>query len=194
MGFYYKGNYYSEIHVNNYIDYKEPIEIINNEKIIFYFNDFIQSSDDAYINTESKQPDNDNTVVTEFDADPLQLEKANIKVENCLYKISIDYDDGNKDVKVRPISNPNNNWLIFEHQFSFTNKEYFQGKQGLLVLKIYNLYGFVTVIEIPYILKVTTMAQQAIELDLIKTNLDNNKKISYIFEEVNKHQIFLARN
>lgn len=194
MGFYNKDTYYTTIDLSTIEEYKNGIEIINNEKIIFTTQNYTQSNDDLFlIGLEAI----DSPLSTEDNKD-IRIEKNNIKIEDCLYKIFIDYQDGNKDTLVRPMKGNDHSWLTFEHLFRFKDDKFISSSEtpfpGKIKIILYNLYGFTTLLEIPFCIKQTSMQEQGIELSILAANIDNNKKISYIFNNNNENQLILARN
>lgn len=187
MGFYYNNKYDNTIDLSKENEYKNGIEIVNNEEIIFDATNIHQTHPENInlINLENSE----DTIKKEDNLTPFELEQFSIPVEDCLYKIFIDYKDGYKDTLTRPILNNDNSWLKFSHTFNFPKGQV----SDTIDIKLYNLYDFYTEIKIPFTIKNASIQEQGIELELLFANLDNNKNISYVFNEKTSNQVFLAQ-
>lgn len=64
---------------------------------------------------------------------------------------------------------------------------------GEIIIKIYNLYGFEDVIKIPFTVFQTSSQHQGIELKLVTANISNDKRVSYIFNNITENQLILAQ-
>jgi len=173
MGFYINSSYKDKFIINNDNISDNFITIVNNEKIIFDLSNYRYTNDTELHEIEDK--------------------KSNINPKNCLYKISMDYGDGNIETHVKPIKSSESSWLIFEHLYAIEDESYFN-KNHKIKINLYNLYGFVDTIEITYNIEKISAQQNGIELRLVSANLRNDKKISYIFNNINKNQLFIAKN
>lgn len=204
MGFYNNNRYYTTIDLAYSDIYqnvdkngnKLGIEIVNNEETTFTAKDFLQSNNEINLIELEKTKD---FIEKERNTLKFRTEKDGIRVEDCLYKIFIDYQDGHTDTFTRPILGKDHEWLTFTHRFRFRDNKFVKEKDtdkapGTIKVKLYNLYGFTNDIEIPFSIRQTSMQEQGIELNLINANIDNNKNISYIFNNIGENQLFLARN
>ena len=152
MGFYYNGVKETTLKFSDGENfYENGIEIINNEEIIFDFQNF--SSADFNI--------------------------------DYLYKIVIEYN--NNKITLTDLSD-NNDWLIFKYKFSVDTID-----NGNISIKLYNLYGELKNINIDYTIKKQSWKDLGIKLELINANITNEKDISYVFKDLNKNQLFLAK-
>lgn len=178
MGFYHNNIYQTTLKLVNdnlsiidnqcYLLNGDSINIVNNEKMIFDFSDFIQTIDnDASIN-----------------------ENPNFKISDCLYKIYIDFKDGETVTLQKPIRGNDKSWLLVEHLFTF--KKILRDETIDIIL--YNLYGFETKLKLKFNAKSVSIKNSGIELKLLNSNLSNDKNISYIFNNVTENQLILARN
>lgn len=205
MGYYYKNNYETALNVNNaeltsdlYICDGETVEIVNNESIRFDFRKFIQESNMGSILLENEK---ENLLHKEQES-PIRLEKQDndvfdffllennfFPVETCLYKIIIDFKDGTKVTLQRPIIGTGNSWMVLDHIFNFQNDV----EEDVIDMHLYNLYGFETHLKLKFKVKQLSLQSQGIELSLVSANMDNNKSVSYIFNDLNENQLLLAR-
>lgn len=183
MGFYLGNTYQTAIDLSESEKYTKGIEIFNNETIDFSAKDVIISSDIIFLGVENSEE----TLVQES-YDTILPEQSSFKVEDCLYKIKIDYGDGEKDTLIRPIKNNDGSWLSFSHHYCFENFS-----DNAIKITLYNFYGFAAEIEIPFKVKKTSLQSQGLELELVTVNLDNNKNVSYVFNEASNNQIILAK-
>lgn len=204
MGFYNNNRYYTTINLaypDTYQNVDENgnklgIEIVNNEETTFTAEDVLHSN--VEVNLIELEKTND-FIEKERNTVKFRTEKNGIPVEDCLYKIFIDYQDGYTDTFTRPIKGNDSSWLTFKHRFRFRDNKFVKNNDndkapGAIKVKLYNLYGFTTDIEIPFSIRQTSMQEQGIELKLVAANLDNNKNISYIFNNIGENQLLLARN
>lgn len=204
MGFYNNNRYYTTIDLAYSDIYqnvdkngnKLGIEIVNNEETTFTAKDFLQSNNEINLIELEKTKD---FIEKERNTLRFRTEKDGIRVEDCLYKIFIDYQDGHTDTFTRPILGKDREWLTFTHRFRFRDNKFVKEKDtdkapGTIKVKLYNLYGFTNDIEIPFSIRQTSMQEQGIELNLVNANIDNNKNISYIFNNIGENQLLLARN
>lgn len=113
-----------------------------------------------------------------------------IEHDEYIHKIVIEYGDGIREVINKPIQNNEENWKKFTHYFAFKDDI----EQGNIEIRVYNLYGEVRTILIKFKLKQLTLQEHDIEFRLISANLCNDKKISYVFNNINKNQLILAKN
>lgn len=152
MGFYYNGVKETTLKFSDGKNfYENGIKIINNEEIIFDFQNFSSA---------------------DFNTD-------------YLYKIVIEYN--NNKITLTDLSD-NNDWLIFKHKFSVDTID-----NGNISIKLYNLYGELKNINIGYTIKKQSWKDLGIKLELINANITNEKDISYVFKDLNKNQLFLAK-
>lgn len=113
-----------------------------------------------------------------------------INHDEYIHKIVVYYGDGTNQTINKPIKNNEENWKKFNHLFSFKENI----NEGNIEIKIYNLYGETVTIIIKFQLKHLSLKEQNIEFSLVSANLCNDKKISYIFNNINKNQLILAKN
>ena len=212
MGYYYKNNYENGLNVTNaeisqdsntldlYLCNSniEPIEIVNNESIKFDFRKFIQVSNlgSILLETEREQllyKEQESPLTSEQkdgeELDFFLLENNFFPVETCLYKIIIDFKDGSSVTLQRPIRGKDNSWMIVEHMFNFQNDI----EKDTIDIHLYNLYGFETHLKLGFKVKQLSLQSQGIELSLVSANMDNEKRVSYIFNDLNENQLLLAR-
>lgn len=114
-------------------------------------------------------------------------------MESSLYKIIIDFKDGSTAVLQRPINNVSNDtsWMTIDHTFNFKNEP--EGNYGIIDMHLYYLYGTEKHIKLKFIIKGQSLQNQDVKLSLVNANMDNNKKVSYIFNYLNENQLLLAR-
>lgn len=191
MGFYYQNIYNDTLKVYNQNSYNEGIEIVNNESVIIDLKDFSIVSDKGYIAIEST-----GELMHDQNGENILIEDIFARVEESLYKIEIDYKDGTTDFASKPI-NKNIDWTTFKHTFNFKDNTFVGTNNnpypGTIDITLFNLYGFEIEIKIPFCLKYESTQNQGIELKLVAANISNNGEISYIFNNTNKNQVFLAR-
>lgn len=110
--------------------------------------------------------------------------------QSYIHKITADFGDGCYEVIVKPIKSENKNWMKFSHRFAFKEDI----KEGDIEINVYNLYGESATLIIPFQVKQQSLKEQNIEFRLVSANLCNDKKISYVFNNINKNQLILAKN
>lgn len=212
MGYYYKNNYETVLNVTNaevsqdkdtsdlYLCNSniEPIEIVNNESIKFDFRKFIQTSNTGSILLENEKEiilnkEQESSIKLEKNKgeefDFFILENNFFLSETCLYKIIIDFKDGSSVTLQRPIRGKDNSWMVVEHIFNFQNDI----ENDIIDIHLYNLYGFETHLKLGFKVKRLSLQSQGIELSLVSANMDNEKRVSYIFNDLNENQLLLAR-
>lgn len=212
MGYYYKNNYETVLNVTNtevsqdrntldlYLCNSniEPIEIVNNESIKFDFRKFIQASNLGSILLEKETE----KLLHKEQESPIRLEKNDgeyfdffllennfFPVEDCLYKIIIDFKDGSSITRQRPLRGKDTSWMVITHTFNFQTSV----EEDVIDMHLYNLYGFETHLKLKFKVKQLSLQSQGIELTLVAANMDNNKNVSYIFNDLNENQLLLAR-
>lgn len=191
MGYYLDNKYYTIIDVSEWENNNNYITIVNNEEIIFTFKNFRQVDPVGYIYCEK-----DNNEYIESEKNNLKgiiLEKYELKVEDCFYKIIIDFKDGIKETHTKPIKDDDSSWLVIPHVFRFQDNEFTQEK-GNIEIFCYNLYkDEPQKITIPFKVQASSSQEMGIELHLISASLDNKKNISYVFNEISNNQLILAK-
>lgn len=201
MGYYYKNNYETVLSVNNAeltskfeLCNGETVEIVNNESIKFDFREFKQYSNVGLLLSENEKEIVFNTleaapIILEKDDDAIVLEHNYFQSEDCLYKIIIDYKDGNKITLNKPLSGNDNSWMVTEHTFNFHQDI----ESDIIDIYLYNLYGFQHHVILKFKTKRLSAQSKGIELHLVSANIDNNKNISYVFNNLNENQLILAK-
>ena len=201
MGYYYKNNYETVLTVSNdtltsnfELCEGEVVEIVNNESIKFDFKNFKQYSNVGLILSEKEKEIVFNTlqeapILLEKDSEPFVLEHSYFQSEDCLYKIIIDYKDGERVTLNKPLSKDDNGWLEDEHTFNF-DKEI---TEDVIDIYFYNLYGFLHHVKLKFKTKNLSTYNKGIELSLVSANMDNDKNISYVFNNLNENQLILAK-
>lgn len=191
MGFYYQNNYSNLLNVVTEASYNEGIEIVNNEEVTIDLTNFGIVTETGYISLENAQG-----LLSDQNNENILAENIFSRVEDSLYKIEIDYKDGTVDFASKPI-NKDINWTTFKHTFKFKDNTYIGTNNnpypGTIDITLFNLYGFEILIKIPFRLKFESTQNQGIELKLVAANISNTGEISYIFNNTNKNQVFLAR-
>lgn len=193
MGYYLQNRYYETISIrsksegDNYIKNNIIIDIINNEKISFDFNGY--SSNDETLSGDIITENAEDSFRVENDTNNIIIENDRDIIRNAIRQISIDYKDGSqKEVLIQPTPYKKD-WMKCEHKFSF--KEGID--EGFIEINIWLFYKKEPEkFEIPFIVHRASSRIQGIELRLVDAKLTNDKKISYIFEDKNTNQVFLA--
>lgn len=107
-----------------------------------------------------------------------------------IHKIVADFGDGTTLVLNKPMNSEDDSWMRFSHRFIFGENV----QSGKVVINVYNIYGESGKKELNFTVKLQTLAEQNIEFRLVSANLCNDKKISYVFNNIDKNQLILAKN
>ena len=113
-----------------------------------------------------------------------------IEHSDSIHKIEVDFGDGSNFTLNKPIKSEDENWMNVSHRFAFKEDI----NNGIIKIHFYNLYGESIAKEINFKLKQLSLQEQEIEFRLVSANLRNDKKISYVFNNINKNQLILAKN
>lgn len=206
MGYYFENRYNEILYIRSEDEAKRytddnPIEIINNEEIILDLNGFSSTDEklSGNINEEFTDVDyGDEGVIDSFFNElfdnNIVIENDGGIVRNSIRQITIDFKDGTDLVTIVQPTPYKKDWMKVKHKFSF-KKDYSdtEGKIDDIEIKISLFYKKETTdLLVPFCIKHSSSRIQGIELRLVDAKLSNDKKISYIFEDKNTNQIFLA--
>jgi hypothetical protein len=80
--------------------------------------------------------------------------------------------------------------MVIKHVFNFKNN-IIDKDFDIIDMHLYYLYGFEKHIKLKF--KVRQSLQNKHSFNLVSANMDNNKKVSYIFNNIDENQLLLAR-
>lgn len=194
------------IKFSDFVNYNEtnPYKIINNKEIKFQCN---VDGD----NTENSGQDldkffdiilekNSETIIPE-DGDlthrfvlETYIDKDTFKELNQRILIIADYGDGIKEYHTKPLrlfDDKNNGWDSFTHKFNFKKEAFENDELKWMNFTIYSKLGTEPIIKKLYY---KVIDSSNVKLRLLNANLDNNGKISFMFDNIadKKSKIILA--
>ena len=174
---------------NTRIIHKPSIIIINNENIIFNFNNYNLYYNEMLLATEALE------YLRAENLSKLEIEKSNKKSPYGKIKIEIDYGDGNNETLNKPLTYKSEKmfdaWTITEHFYNFTDKKYFENVNYITFI-IKNIEGIKDKIIIPFIILNSDAINYNVKMDLISANLTNDNRTSFVFNIINDNQLIFA--
>ena len=171
------------------IIHKPAIIIINNENIIFNFDNYNLYYSEMLLATEVPE------YLRAEDLSKLEIEKSNKKSPYGKIKIEIDYGDGSNEVLNKPLiykfEETSNTWSSTEHFYNFTDKKYFENINYITFI-IKNIEGIKDKVIIPFTILTSAAVTYNVKMDLISANLTNDNNTSFVFNMVNNNQLVFA--
>lgn len=151
---------------------EKPIEIINNENIIFDLSKFVISTSSI-------------GVLNSYDVETI--------------KFIIDWGDGKKDKLSKPlISNRStigvykqNDWKIVKHTFNVQNKT---DQEKNITIIGYNSYNEKYTLKIPYTVLYKTLYDLGSEFSMFSANTTNKNDVSYTLKQLSTDSLMVLRS